>query len=47
VPSPKDRELYTFARKRDMPVPCLAHVTNTMELADKDFEIGEADGTVI
>jgi uridine phosphorylase len=37
--------LYTFARQRSMPVLCLAHVTNTMGLADKDFEKGEADGT--
>jgi len=37
--------LYTFARKRGKPVLCLAHVTNTMGLADRDFEKGEADGT--
>jgi len=37
--------LYTFARKRDKAVLCLAHVTNTMGLADQDFEKGEADGT--
>jgi uridine phosphorylase len=37
--------LYTFARKRGVPVLCLAHVTNTMGLADGDFEKGEADGT--
>ena len=36
--------LYAFARKRDMAVLCLAHVTNTMGLADQDFEKGEADG---
>ena len=37
--------LYTFARKRNKPVLCLAHVTNTMGLADQDFEKGEAEGT--
>ena len=37
--------LYTFARKRNKAVLCLAHVTNTMGLADRDFEKGEADGT--
>jgi uridine phosphorylase len=37
--------LYTFARKRNRPVLCLAHVTNTMGVADRDFEKGEADGT--
>src|SRR5512135_1577528 len=37
--------LYTFARNRNMAVLCLAHVTNTMGLADQDFEKGEAGGT--
>ena len=37
--------LYTFARRRNKAVLCLAHVTNTMGLADHDFEKGEADGT--
>jgi purine-nucleoside phosphorylase len=37
--------LYTFARKRNKAVLCLAHVTNTMGIADQDFEKGEADGT--
>ena len=37
--------LYAFARKKSVAVLCLAHVTNTMGLADKDFEKGEADGT--
>ena len=37
--------LYAFARKRNMTVLCLAHVTNTMGLAEQDFEKGEADGT--
>jgi hypothetical protein len=30
---------------RNKAVLCLAHVTNTMGLADRDFEKGEADGT--
>lgn len=38
--------LYTFARARDKAVLCLAHVTNTMGLADQDFEKGESDGAV-
>ena len=38
--------LYAFARKKDKPVLCLAHVTNTMGRTDEDFEKGEADGTV-
>jgi purine-nucleoside phosphorylase len=37
--------LYTFARKQSKAVLCLAHVTNTMGLADRDFEKGEAEGT--
>jgi uridine phosphorylase len=37
--------LYTFARRQNRAVLCLAHVTNTMGLADRDFEKGEADGT--
>jgi uridine phosphorylase len=37
--------LYTFARKANKAVLCLAHVTNTMGLADRDFEKGEAGGT--
>jgi uridine phosphorylase len=37
--------LYTFARTRNRPVLCLAHVTNTMGLSEQDFEKGEADGT--
>ncbi len=36
--------LYAFARHRGKPVLCLAHVTNTMGLADQDFEKGEAQG---
>jgi uridine phosphorylase len=37
--------LYAFARKRNKAVLCLGHVTNTMGLAEGDFEKGEADGT--
>jgi uridine phosphorylase len=37
--------LYTFARARSASVLCLAHVTNTMGRAERDFEKGEADGT--
>jgi uridine phosphorylase len=37
--------LYAFSRRRNKPVLCLAHVTNTMGLADRDFEKGEASGT--
>jgi uridine phosphorylase len=36
--------LYAFARSRNRAVLCLAHVTNTMGLADQDFEKGEAQG---
>lgn len=36
--------LYAFARKRNAAVLCLAHVTNKMGLAERDFEKGEADG---
>ena len=38
--------LYTFARARGKSVLCLAHVTNTMGQADRDFEKGEAHGTI-
>jgi uridine phosphorylase len=38
--------LYAFARARKRKVLCLAHVTNTMAVADQDFEKGEANGTV-
>ena len=37
--------LYAFARKTGAQVLCLAHVTNTMGQAGRDFEKGEADGT--
>ena len=37
--------LYTFAKARGTNVLCIAHVTNTMGQAGKDFEKGEADGT--
>ena len=36
--------LYTFARKRNKEVLCLAQVTNAMGLAGQDFEKGEAQG---
>ncbi len=36
--------LYTFARKRSKAVLCLAQVTNTMGLADQEFEKGEGQG---
>jgi uridine phosphorylase len=38
--------LYAFARATKRNVLCLAHVTNTMAVAEQDFEKGEADGTV-
>jgi uridine phosphorylase len=38
--------LYTFAHAAKRRVLCLAHVTNTMAVAEQDFEKGEADGTV-
>jgi purine-nucleoside phosphorylase len=38
--------LYAFARTMNKSVLCLAHVTNTMAVAEQDFEKGEADGTV-
>jgi purine-nucleoside phosphorylase len=37
--------LYAFARAAGVQVLCLAHVTNTMGQAERDFEKGEADGT--
>jgi len=37
--------LYALAQNKRVPVLCLAHVTNTMGLADRDFEKGEAAGT--
>lgn len=37
--------LYALARMRGFAILCLAHVTNTMGLAERDFEKGEADGT--
>jgi len=36
--------LYAFARAREKPVLCLAHVTNRMAVDAGDFEKGEADG---
>jgi uridine phosphorylase len=37
--------LYAFAKAKGVRVLCIAYVTNTMGLADQDFEKGEADGT--
>jgi purine-nucleoside phosphorylase len=37
--------LYTFARASGASVLCIAHVTNTMGQAEKDFEKGADDGT--
>lgn len=37
--------LYAFARARQRPVLCFAHVTNQMGRVDGDFEKGEADGS--
>lgn len=38
--------LYAFARAPNNNILCLAHVTNTMAVAEQDFEKGEADRTV-
>lgn len=38
--------LYAFARARGKAVVCFAHVTNQMGRIEKDFEKGEADGSV-
>ena len=37
--------LYAFAGAMNKNVLCLAHVTNTMVVAEQDFEKGEADGS--
>lgn len=37
--------LYAFAQARQVPVLCLAHVTNHMAQIEGDFEKGEADGS--
>jgi uridine phosphorylase len=37
--------LYAFAQARQVPVICLAHVTNSMAQIEGDFEKGEADGS--
>ena len=36
--------LYAYATARHRDVVCLAHITNTMAIADDDFEKGEANG---
>lgn len=38
--------LYAFARAANRKVLCIAHVTNTMAIAEQDFEKGEAGGAV-
>jgi uridine phosphorylase len=37
--------LYAFAQWKNVPVLCMAHVTNNMAQAEGDFEKGEADGS--
>src|SRR5262245_9629784 len=37
--------LYTFAHATGAKILCLAHVTNAMGQAERDFEKGDADGT--
>jgi purine-nucleoside phosphorylase len=37
--------LYAFAQARQVPVICLAHVTNRMAQVEGDFEKGDADGS--
>jgi purine-nucleoside phosphorylase len=37
--------LYAFAHARQVPVVCLAHVTNQMAQIEGDFEKGDADGS--
>ena len=38
--------LYAFAKTRNRPIICFAHVTNQMGQTGDDFEKGEADGTI-
>jgi nucleoside phosphorylase len=39
--------LYALATARDVPIVCLAHVTNSMgQQAGEDFEKGEAGGSL-
>lgn len=38
--------LYAFARARNRPVICFAHVTNQMGQTEGDFEKGEANGAI-
>jgi uridine phosphorylase len=38
--------LYAFAKRREKPVLCFAHVTNQMAVVEGDFEKGEGDGAV-
>jgi uridine phosphorylase len=37
--------LYAYANASGKQIVCLAHVTNTMAVTERDFEKGEADGT--
>lgn len=37
--------LYTFAEVREVPVVCIAHVTNQMGQTEEEFEKGEAAGS--
>lgn len=38
--------LYAFAKAKEKPVICFAHITNQMGKAEYDFEKGDADGSV-
>jgi uridine phosphorylase len=38
--------LYAFARAKQKPVVCFAHITNRMGVSEGDFEKGEADGSL-
>lgn len=38
--------LYALAQARDLPIVCLAHVTNVMAATTGDFEKGEAGGAI-
>lgn len=38
--------LYAFARAKNRPVVCFAHVTNQMAQVEGDFEKGDADGAI-
>lgn len=38
--------LYAFAKAKQKPVVCFAHITNRMGVREGDFEKGEAEGTL-